>query len=54
LDYILGECCDNKIPRKIVAHINRNSKITIHRRNCEIIENVNKDRLLSAYELVNE
>jgi len=54
LDYILGECCDWKIPRKIVAHINRDSKITIHKRDCEIIKNVNKDRLLSAYELANE
>jgi GTP pyrophosphokinase len=54
LDYILWECCDWKIPKKIVAHINRDSKITIHRRDCEIIKDVNKDRLLSAYELANK
>jgi GTP pyrophosphokinase len=50
----LWKCCDWKIAKKIVAHINRDSKITIHRRDCEIIKDVNKDRLLSAYELANQ
>ena len=51
LDYNLWHCCCiwNKIPKKMVAHINRDSKITIHKRNCYIIEKSNKDRLLSAY-----
>ena len=49
IDYILWACCHKKIPNKMVAHINREWKITIHKRDCEIIEKVNKDRLLSAY-----
>ncbi len=49
LDYILWECCNKQIPKRIVAHINRDWKITIHKRNCEVIAEVNKDRLLSAY-----
>ena len=49
LPYTLGECCKWVIPKKIVAHINRDWKITIHKRNCEIMAEVNKDRLLSAY-----
>jgi len=49
LPYILWKCCNKIIPKKIVAHINRDWKITIHKRDCDIIKNVNKDRLLSAY-----
>jgi len=49
LKYNLWECCDKKIPKRIVAHINRDGKITIHKRDCEIIKEVNKDRLLFAY-----
>ncbi len=49
LNYSLGACCKWKIPSKMVAHINRDSKITIHKRDCEIIKQVNKERLLSAY-----
>lgn len=56
LDYILWDCCckTDNIPKKIVAHINRDSKITIHKRSCSIIKNSNHDRLLSAYELSRE
>jgi len=49
LPYVLGKCIKWKIPKKIVAHINRDWKITIHRRDCETLKEVNKDRLLSAY-----
>jgi len=49
IDYILWECCDWELPRKMVAHINRDSKVTIHKRDCDVIAEVNKDRLLSAY-----
>jgi (p)ppGpp synthase/HD superfamily hydrolase len=38
----------------MVAHINRDSRITVHKRNCDIVKKANKDRLLSAYELSNE
>ncbi len=56
LDYTLWNCCcdDQKIPKKIVAHINRDSKITIHKRRCDVVKNSNHDRLLSAYELSKE
>lgn len=50
LEYNFCECCTWKNLKRLVAHINRDSKITIHKRNCEIIENVNNERLLSAYE----
>ena len=49
LDYKLWECCNWKIPKKIVAHVNKDWIITIHKRNCDVIKNVNKDRLLPAY-----
>ena len=52
LDYVLWDCCTNwKVPKKMVAHINRNSKITVHKRDCDVVENSNHDRLLSAYEI---
>lgn len=54
LDYTLWKCCLWKIPRKLVAYINKNNEINIHKRNCEIIKDVNKDRLLSAYVWWNE
>ena len=56
LDYNLWKCCcpDMILPKKMVAHINKNSKITVHRRDCEIIEKSNHDRLLSAYDLANK
>ena len=54
MNYVLWECCNKKIPKKMVAHINRDSQITIHKRDCEVIAEVNKDRLLSAYICWNE
>lgn len=50
IPYVLCYCCRRIIPDRIVAHINSKWKITVHRRNCHILEWVNKDRLLSAYE----
>ena len=50
LDYILWECCNWEIPRKIVAHINRDSKITIHKRDCEIIKNM-EDKMNETFGL---
>ncbi|MDD3646194.1 MAG: RelA/SpoT family protein [Candidatus Gracilibacteria bacterium] len=49
LEYKIGNCCKRKIPKRIVAHINGKGIITIHKRDCKVIETVNKDRLLSAY-----
>ncbi len=47
--YVLCHCCRRKIPDKIVAHINSKWKLTVHRRTCDILKWVNKERLLSAY-----
>jgi len=49
LDYTLCYCCRRRLPNQIVWHINSKSKITIHNRTCKILENVNRDRLLTAY-----
>lgn len=49
LDYKLCYCSRRKLTNDIVAHINNRWSITIHRRNCKILESVNRDRLLSAY-----
>jgi len=42
------------IPNKIVWHINSKWIITIHNRNCPILNKVNRERLLSAYRLWEE
>ena len=49
LEYKIATCCKRKKLNKIVAHINSSSVISVHSRNCKILENVNKDRLLPAY-----
>ncbi|MDD2871398.1 MAG: RelA/SpoT family protein [Candidatus Gracilibacteria bacterium] len=49
LPYKLGNCCKNKIGNEIVAHINGKGIITIHQRTCDVLKDVNKDRLLSAF-----
>ena len=49
LDYKLCQYCKNKNSKDIVAHINNKWVITVHKRNCKILEEVNKDRLLTAY-----
>ena len=49
LDYKLCYCCRRRIPSQIVGHINSKSKITIHNRTCSVLNNVNRDRLLTAY-----
>jgi len=49
LDYKLCYCSRRKITNDIVAHINNKWIITIHRRDCKILNEVNKERLLSAY-----
>lgn len=49
IPYKLWHCCRRKIPNEIVAHINSKWIVTIHRRNCNVIDWVNKDRLLSAH-----
>ncbi len=49
IPYKLWHCCRRKLPSEIVAHINWKWIITIHRRNCNVIEWVNKERLLSAH-----
>ena len=49
IDYKIANCCKNKLTEKIVAHINSNWVISIHNRDCKILKDVNKDRLLPAY-----
>ena len=49
LDYKICSCCKRKLWKDIVAHINNKWVITIHKRNCKILNEVNKDRLLTAY-----
>ncbi len=49
LPYKLWHCCRRKITKNIVAHINWKWTITIHRRNCDVLKWVNKERLLPAY-----
>jgi len=51
LSYKLAKCCiESKIDSsKVVAHINKDWLIHIHKRDCNRIKNMNKDRLLSAY-----
>lgn len=49
LDYKFCSCCKRKLSNDIVAHINNKSVITIHKRDCKILDEVNKDRLLTAY-----
>ncbi|MBF0913695.1 bifunctional (p)ppGpp synthetase/guanosine-3',5'-bis(diphosphate) 3'-pyrophosphohydrolase [Candidatus Gracilibacteria bacterium] len=49
LDYKICSCCKRKLGKDIVAHINNKGVITIHKRNCKILNEVNKDRLLTAY-----
>lgn len=54
LPYKLCTCCRKKIPSQIVAHINNKWIIKLHKRDCEILKTVNKERLLSAYIIGNE
>lgn len=49
LPYKLCACCKKKIPQQIVAHINNKGVIKLHKRDCEVLASVNKERLLSAY-----
>ena len=49
LKYKLCYCCRRRIPAQIVGHINSKSQITIHNRECSVLGNVNRDRLLTAY-----
>ena len=49
IPYELWHCCKRKIPNEMVAHINSKWIFKIHKRNCKVLENVNKERLLSAY-----
>jgi len=49
LPYILcSKCCNKKVPKRLVAHINSSGVIKVHSRKCHILEEVNKERLLSA------
>lgn len=50
LDYkFCSFCMKRKFWKNIVAHINNKWTITIHKRNCKVLNDVNKDRLLPAY-----
>ena len=49
LEYQFCKCCAKEIPLEIVAHINVKWDFMIHRRDCKILDWVNKDRLQSAY-----
>lgn len=54
LKYKLWHCIKKVIPEDIVAHINNKWVITIHKRDCTTLANVNKNRLLPAYLKWNE
>jgi guanosine-3',5'-bis(diphosphate) 3'-pyrophosphohydrolase len=54
LPYKLCYCCRRRIPKDIVSHINSKWIITIHKRDCKILDSVNKDRLIYAYIKWNE
>ena len=49
IPFKLWYCCRRKMPNEIVAHINWKWVVTIHKRNCNVIKDVNKERLLSAH-----
>lgn len=49
IDYKLWSCCKRRMPEKIVAHINNKWVITIHNRDCDVLKDVNRNKLLSAY-----
>lgn len=49
LEYKLCSCCKKGLTKDIVAHINNKWKITIHKRDCKVLDEVNKERLLTAY-----
>ncbi len=49
LPYKLWNCCKKELSNDIVAHINSKWIITIHKRKCNTLKEVNKERLLSAY-----
>jgi len=49
IDYKLWSCCKRRMPKKIVAHVNNKWVITIHNRECEVLKDVNRNKLLSAY-----
>ncbi len=46
---ICKKCLDQDFSEEIVAHINSKWIFTLHRRDCDILEWANKDRLISAY-----
>ncbi len=50
LPYKIWECCKSDLRDfNIVAHINSHWVITVHNRDCNVLINANKKRLLSAY-----
>ncbi len=49
LAYKLCFCSRRKFPEHIVAHINAKWEITIHNRDCKVLKEVNRERLLPAF-----
>jgi len=49
IPYKIWVCCQDKLTDKIVAYINWKWVITIHNRDCSILNRLSKDRFLSAY-----
>lgn len=49
IDYKLWACCKRRMPEKIVAHVNNKWIITIHNRDCDVLKEVNRNKLLSAF-----
>ncbi len=49
IPYKYCKCIKSRISEKIVAHINSKWIFHLHRRDCKILEDVNKERLISAY-----
>lgn len=54
LKYTLCHCSRRRLPEKMVAHINNKWIITVHNRTCKILDEVNRERLLSAYRVWEE
>lgn len=54
IPYKIWTCCDWNLWSKIVAYINSKWVITIHNRECKVLEKHTKDRLLSAHYLWDE
>ncbi|QFR39384.1 bifunctional (p)ppGpp synthetase/guanosine-3',5'-bis(diphosphate) 3'-pyrophosphohydrolase [Candidatus Gracilibacteria bacterium 28_42_T64] len=49
LKYTYCQCCKKQTLDAIVSHINSKGILTVHKRDCKILRDVNKERLLPTY-----